>query len=190
MRGIGPAFWGVVALGVVFNMARFSEAFLVLRAQDAGLAIALLPVVMVVMNVVYSIVAAPAGSLSDRIDRRVLLIAGLACLFLADVILALGDGVASVLAGVALWGLHMGLTQGMLAALVVDTAPGHLRGTAFGLFNLASGVTMLAASILAGVLWSAFGYRATFLSGGLFAALALVGLVVLMRRMRRGRRPQ
>ncbi|MBT9470820.1 MAG: MFS transporter [Phenylobacterium sp.] len=190
VRGIGPAFWGVVALGVVFNMARFSEAFLVLRAQDAGLAIALLPVVMVVMNVVYSIVAAPAGSLSDRIDRRVLLIAGLACLFLADVILALGDGVASVLAGVALWGLHMGLTQGMLAALVVDTAPGHLRGTAFGLFNLASGVTMLAASILAGVLWSAFGYRATFLSGGLFAALALVGLVVLMRRMRRGRRPQ
>jgi len=184
VRGIGPAFWGVVALGVVFTMARFSEAFLVLRAQDAGLPVALLPVVLVVMNVVYSIAAAPAGSLSDRIDRRLVLIAGLACLVLADLFLALGGGVASVLIGVALWGLHMGLTQGLLAALVVDTAPAHLRGTAFGLFNLASGVTMLAASTLAGVLWSVYGYRATFLGGGLFAGLALVGLILFVRRMR------
>ena len=184
VRGIGMAFWGVVALGVVFTMARFSEAFLVLRAQDAGLPIALIPVVMVVMNVVYSLAAAPAGSLSDRIDRRLVLVAGLACLVFADLILALGDGVASVLVGVALWGLHMGLTQGLLAALVVDTAPAHLRGTAFGLFNLASGVTMLAASTLAGALWSAYGYQATFLSGGLFAGLALVGLVVTIRRQR------
>ena len=190
VRGIGPAFWGVVALGVVFTMARFSEAFLVLRAQDAGLPIALIPVVMVVMNVVYSLAAAPAGSLSDRIDRRLVLVAGLACLVLADLFLALGDGVASVLIGVALWGLHMGLTQGLLAALVVDTAPPHLRGTAFGLFNLASGVTMLAASTLAGALWSAYGYRATFLSGGLFAGLALVGLAMFMRRKRPGLRPQ
>ncbi|MCI3132041.1 MFS transporter [Phenylobacterium aquaticum] len=184
VRDIGPAFWGVVALGVVFTMARFSEAFLVLRAQDAGLPIALIPVVMVVMNVVYSIAAAPAGSLSDRIDRRLVLVAGLACLVLADLFLALGDGVASVLIGVALWGLHMGLTQGLLAALVVDTAPAHLRGTAFGLFNLASGFTMLAASTLAGILWSAFGYQTTFLSGGLFASLALVGLILFILRVR------
>ena len=189
VRDIGPAFWGVVALGVVFTMARFSEAFLVLRAQDAGLPIALIPVVMVVMNVVYSIAAAPAGSLSDRIDRRLVLVAGLACLVLADLFLALGDGVASVLIGVALWGLHMGLTQGLLAALVVDTAPAHLRGTAFGLFNLASGVTMLAASTLAGALWSAYGYRATFLGGGVFAGLALVGLILFVRRMRPEPRP-
>ncbi|HQT53065.1 MAG TPA: MFS transporter [Phenylobacterium sp.] len=182
VRGIGQAFWGVVALGVVFTMARFSEAFLVLRAQDAGLPIALIPVVMVVMNVVYSLAAAPAGSLSDRIDRRLVLVAGLACLVLADLFLALGDGVASVLIGVALWGLYMGLTQGLLAALVVDTAPAHLRGTAFGLFNLASGVTMLAASTLAGALWSAYGYRATFLSGGLFAGLALLGLILFILR--------
>lgn len=184
VRGIGMGFWGVVALGVVFTMARFSEAFLVLRAQDAGLPVALLPAVLVVMNVVYSIAAAPAGSLSDRIDRRLVLVAGLACLVLADLFLALGDGVPSVLIGVALWGLHMGLTQGLLAALVVDTAPAHLRGTAFGLFNLASGVTMLAASTLAGILWSAYGYRATFLSGGVFAGLALVGLILFVRRMR------
>lgn len=190
VRGIGPAFWGVVALGVVFTMARFSEAFLVLRAQDAGLPIALIPVVMVVMNVVYSLAAAPAGSLSDRIDRRLVLVAGLACLVLADLFLALGDGVASVLIGVALWGLHMGLTQGLLAALVVDTAPAHLRGTAFGLFNLASGVTMLAASTLAGVLWSSYGSQATFLSGGLFAGVALIGLAVFMRRKTPGLRPQ
>ncbi|MBC7668381.1 MAG: MFS transporter [Gemmatimonadaceae bacterium] len=184
VRGIGPAFWGVVALGVVFTMSRFSEAFLVLRAQDAGLPIALVPVVMVVMNVVYSLAAAPAGSLSDRIDRRRVLAAGLVCLVLADLFLALGDDVASVLVGVALWGLHMGLTQGLLAALVVDTAPTHLRGTAFGLFNLAGGVTMLAANTLAGALWSAYGYQATFLSGGLFAGLTLVGLVVIIRRQR------
>ncbi|WP_426010682.1 MFS transporter [Caulobacter sp. DWR2-3-1b2] len=184
VRVIGPAFWGVVALGVVFTMSRFSEAFLVLRAQDAGLPIALVPVVMVVMNVVYSLAAAPAGSLSDRIDRRRVLAAGLVCLVLADLFLALGDDVASVLVGVALWGLHMGLTQGLLAALVVDTAPTHLRGTAFGLFNLAGGVTMLAANTLAGALWSAYGYQATFLSGGLFAGLTLVGLVVIIRRQR------
>ena len=184
VRGIGPAFWGVVALGVVFTMSRFSEAFLVLRAQDAGLPIALVPVVMVVMNVVYSLAAAPAGSLSDRIDRRLVLAAGLVCLVLADLFLALGDGVATVLIGVALWGLHMGLTQGLLAALVVDTAPAHLRGTAFGLFNLASGVTMLGASTLAGALWSVYGYQATFLSGGLFAGLTLVGQVVIIRRQR------
>ena len=189
VRGIGPTFWGVVALGVVFTMARFSEAFLVLRAQDAGLPIALIPVVMVVMNVVYSIAAAPAGSLSDRIDRRLVLVAGLACLVLADLFLALGGGVPSVLIGVALWGLHMGLTQGLLAALVVDTAPSHLRGTAFGLFNLTSGVTMLAASTLAGVLWSAYGFRATFLAGSVFAGLALVGLILFVRRMKPEPRP-
>ena len=170
-------------------MARFSEAFLVLRAQDAGLPIALIPVVMVVMNVVYSIAAAPAGSLSDRIDRRLVLVAGLACLVLADLFLALGGGVPSVLIGVALWGLHIGLTQGLLAALVVDTAPSHLRGTAFGLFNLTSGVTMLAASTLAGVLWSAYGFRATFLAGSVFAGLALVGLILFVRRMKPEPRP-
>lgn len=179
---MGGAFWGVVALGAVFTMARFSEAFLVLRAQDVGLAITLVPVVMVVMNVVYSVVAAPAGSLSDRMDRRWLLIIGLAVLIAADLVLAFVASVLGVLVGVALWGLHMGLTQGLLAALVVDTAPAHMRGTAFGFFNLASGVTLLAASVVAGVLWSRIGPEATFIAGAAFALLATIGLAVMTQR--------
>lgn len=156
-------------------MARFSEAFLVLRAQDVGLAIALVPVVMVVMNLFYSVVAAPAGSLSDRMGRRVLLILGLAVLILADVVLALVATIPGDLIGVALWGLHMGLTQGLLAALVVDTAPTHMRSKAFGLFNLASGLTSLAASVVAGLLWSRMGPEATFIAGAVFALLATAG---------------
>ena len=171
---IGRPFWSVVSLGVVFTLARFSEAFLVLRAQDVGLPIALVPIVMVVMNVVYSLVSAPAGSLSDRIDRRWILASGLVCLIAADLALAFGTDVLAILVGVALWGLHMGLTQGLLAALIVDTAPARLRGTAFGVFNLASGVAMLAASTVAGLLWTGSSPTTTFLVGAGFAGVALV----------------
>lgn len=182
VRRIGPAYWSVVALGVVFTMARFSEAFLVLRAQDVGLAIALVPLVMVAMNVVYSVIATPAGRWSDRIDRRIVLAAGLAALIAADLVLALFDSVLGALIGAGLWGLHMGLSQGLLAALVADTAPASLRGTAFGVFSLATGVAMLAASALAGLLWTLYGAQATFLAGATFAALALLGLILVMRR--------
>jgi MFS family permease len=182
VRGMGAAYWSVVALGVVFTMARFSEAFLILRASDAGLSAAMVPVVLVVMNVVYAIVSTPAGSLSDRVDRRLILLAGLVALIAADLVLAWSHGVGGVLVGVALWGLHMGMTQGLLAALVVDGAPARLRGTAFGVFNLASGVTMLAASGVAGLLWSRFGPQATFLSGAGFSALAFVMLLMMVRR--------
>ena len=184
VHAMGWPFWSVVAIGVVFTLARFSEAFLVLRARDVGLAVALVPLVMVIMNIVYSAVAAPAGSLSDRVDRRLLLVAGLAALVLADLAFALWPTIAGVLVGAALWGLHMGLTQGILAALVADVAPERLRGTAFGLFNLGTGVTLLAASALAGVLWSAYGAAAAFLAGGLFALLAALGLVLVVRRPR------
>lgn len=173
VSAMGRPFWSVVVLGVVFTLARFSEAFLVLRAQDVGLPIALVPIVMVVMNVVYSLVSAPAGSLSDRIDRRWILAGGLVCLIAADLALALGTNVVAILVGVALWGLHMGLTQGLLSALIVDTAPARLRGTAFGVFNLASGVAMLAASTVAGLLWTESGARATFLFGAGVALIAL-----------------
>jgi MFS family permease len=173
VSAMGRPFWSVVGLGVVFTLARFSEAFLVLRAQDVGLPIALVPIVMVVMNVVYSLVSAPAGSLSDRIDRRWILASGLVCLIAADLALALGTNVVAILAGVALWGLHMGLTQGLLAALIVDTAPARLRGTAFGVFNLASGVAMLAASTVAGLLWTGSSPTATFLVGAVFAGVTL-----------------
>ena len=182
VRSMGSPFWTVVVLGVVFTMARFSEAFLILRASDAGLAAALVPLVLVVMNVVYALVSAPAGSWSDRIDRRVILLVGLAVLIAADFVLAFSGSIAAVLVGVGLWGLHMGLTQGLLAALVVDAAPPHLRGTGFGVFNLASGVTMLAANAIAGLLWSQSGATTTFLAGAGFSAAAFVMVWVILRR--------
>jgi MFS family permease len=136
------------------------------------------------MNVVYALVATPAGTLSDRIDRRWILAMGLGFLIAADVVLAFWASVPGGILGVALWGLHMGLTQGLLAALVVDTSPPRFRGTAFGLFNLASGVTLLAASTLGGLLWSSFGASATFLSGAGFSVIALLGLLMAGRRPR------
>lgn len=186
LKGLNAAFWSVVAIGVVFTLARFSEAFLILRAQDVGLPVALAPAVMVAMNVVYSAVSAPAGGLSDRIDRRLLLLAGLGVLVLADAVLALLGTVEGVFLGVALWGLHMGLTQGVLTAMIADTAPERLRGSAFGLFNLASGLTLLAASGLAGLLWGLHGPQATFLVGAGFALLAAVGVGAMIRARPRG----
>jgi MFS family permease len=177
VRDMGRPFWSVVAVGVVFNLARFSEAFLVLRAQGVGLHPTFIPLVLIVMNIVYAVVAAPAGSLSDRMDRRALLAIGLGLL-----ILALLPTIGGVLFGVALWGAHMGVTQGLLSALVADAAPDRLRGTAFGLFNLATGLTLLVASGLAGLLWSRFGAPATFLAGGVFCAVALAGLGMFRER--------
>ena len=155
----------MVGVAAIFTLARFSEAFLLLRAQSVGLPLALVPVVMVVMNVVYSLSAWPAGALSDSIGRYRLIFAGFALLIVADLVLAFGGNVVGVMLGVALWGLHMGLTQGLLSALVADTAPPHLRGTAFGVFNLVSGVAMLAASVIAGGLWEWVGPDGTFLAG-------------------------
>lgn len=182
VHAFGRPFWGVVMLGVVFTMARFSEAFLVLRASDAGMRTALIPLVLVAMNFVYALVSAPAGSLSDHVDRRLVLLAGLGVLICADLVLAWSPSIFGVLMGVALWGLHMGLTQGLLAALVVDAAPDRLRGTAFGLFNLATGITLLAASSVAGVLWSSRGFAATFVAGAGFAAIAAAVLVIMLIR--------
>jgi MFS family permease len=181
---IGAPFWIAVGVGVLFTMARFSEAFLVLRGRDAGLPLTYIPFVLIAMNVVYSLVSAPVGSLSDRIGRKGLLGFGILALIGADVVLADAADVAGVIIGVGLWGLHLGLSQGLLAAMVADTAPARLRGTAFGLFNLATGVTMLAASALAGLLWSAYGSALTFLTGGGFAVLALLGAMLLLKEQR------
>lgn len=181
VRDFDAPFWLAVAVGVLFTMARFSEAFLVLRGADAGLPLALTPVALIAMNVVYAMTAAPAGSLSDRIGRKTLLAAGVVVLVVADLVLAWAGGVAGVLVGIGLWGLHMGLTQGLLAALVADRAPQRLKGTAFGLFNLATGITLLVASLAAGEIWAIWGPAATFLTGGVFALLALVGVLVLLR---------
>lgn len=184
VRGMGAAYWTVVGIGSVFTLARFSEAFLILRAQDAGLAVALVPLVLVIMNMVYAAAAAPAGGLSDRIGRKRLLIVGLIVLVGADAVLAVNAAVPGVLAGVALWGLHMGLTQGVLAALVADAAPIRLRGTAFGVFNLTTGITLLAASLLAGALWSSVGAPATFAAGGLLAFIALFATLAFLKPAR------
>lgn len=178
------AFWTTVAVGVVFTLARFSEAFLVLRGASAGLPMVLTPAVLVAMNLAYAAVSAPAGDLSDRAGRRPLLAWGLAVLIVADLALAWAPGVAGVLLGAALWGVHMGLTQGLLSALVADAAPARLRGTAFGLFNLATGVALLFASGLAGGLWSLAGPALTFLVGAGFGAAALAGLLALVRSPR------
>ena len=172
-------YWAVVAVGAVFTLARFSEAFLVLRAQDVGLAIAYVPAVLVVMNVVYAAAAYPAGLFADRVSARTLLVLGLAVLVCADLVLAAASTPLQVLAGAACWGLHMALTQGLLAKLVADTAPPRALGTAFGVFHLVTGAALLAASLVAGALWSALGPSAAFLAGGLFSAVAAVGVLTV-----------
>ncbi|MEN6425344.1 MAG: MFS transporter, partial [Phycisphaerales bacterium] len=170
-------YWLVVLLGAVFTLARFSEAFLVLRARDVGLALGYVPLVMIVMNVFYAAFAYPAGLAADRVSRRTLLLVGLAMLIAADMVLAVAASPWSVFAGTALWGLHMAFTQGLLSKLVADTASRELRGTAFGLFNLVSGAALLLASVIAGALWTTWGAPATFLAGGAFAATAAIGLL-------------
>ena len=167
-------FWIVIAIGVVFALARFSQAFLVLKAQAEGLALALIPLVLVWMNFIYALAATPAGILSDKIGRVNVLLCGLAALVVADLALAFIPGLGGVVIGVAFWGLYLGFSQGLLAALVADTAPEDLRGTAFGLFNLVTGGALLVASVLAGWLWSGFGPTATFGAGAVFSGLAIL----------------
>ncbi len=173
------AFWAVVIVGAVLTLARFSEAFLLLRAQNVGMALTIVPAVMVAMSLVYSLAAYPIGVLSDRIGRTGLLGLGFVVLIVADVVLGLASGPWVVLLGAALWGLHMGLTQGLLSAMVADTAPPELSGSAFGIFYLASGVALLLASVVAGVLWDTFGPAATFFAGAGFTVAALIGLLAM-----------
>lgn len=185
LKRLNGAYWWVVGIGAVFTLARFSEAFLVLRAQQGGIPIAYVPLVMVGMNLVYSGSAYPFGRLSDRMNQGTLLSLGLLVLIGADLVLAVNDHWYIVAVGVSLWGLHMGITQGLLATMVADTAPEDLRGTAYGFFNLVSGVAMLVASATAGLLWDRFGASFTFYAGAVFAALALMGLFLKAWRQRR-----
>ncbi|WP_059775844.1 MFS transporter [Burkholderia ubonensis] len=175
LRMFSARYWYVVAIGATFTLARFSEAFLVLRAQQTGMDVAWVPSVMVVMSLAYTLSAYPVGVVSDRLDRRALLAIGMALLIGADLLLGARADAATVLTGVAVWGLHMGFTQGILAAMVADTAPAEWRGTAFGLFNLASGVAMLLASAIAGWIWQRFGAPAMFFTG---AAIVVVPLAM------------
>lgn len=178
LRQLPRAFWWVVVVGAVFTLARFSEAFLVLRAQQGGLALTWVPMVLILMNTVYALGAYPLGRLADTTDHRRLLALGVVVLIAADVLLAWSGKGLIVWAGIALWGLHMAMTQGLLAAMVANTAPAELRGTAFGLFNLVGGVAMLIASGLAGLLWDRLGAPATFAAGAGLAALSLLVLAL------------
>ena len=175
---LSKSYWWVVGLGAAFTLARFSEAFLVLRAQQGGIPTALVPLVMVAMNLIYAASAYPFGKLSDRMSHGKLLALGLLVLIAADLVIASSQHWSALLVGVALWGVHMGMTQGLLATMVADTAPEDLRGTAYGFFNLVSGVAMLIASAVAGLLWDRLGASFTFYAGAVFCAVTLVGLSV------------
>ncbi len=170
-------YWWVVGIGAVFTLARFSEAFLVLRAQQGGIPLALVPLVMVAMNLVYAASAYPFGKLSDRISHKILLALGLFVLIVADLVLAIDAHWMTVLVGVALWGIHMGMTQGLLATMVANAAPVDLRGTAYGFFNLISGIAMLIASVVAGLLWDQMGASFTFYASAGFCGITLIALV-------------
>jgi MFS family permease len=183
LRRLGAAYWWVVAVAAVFTLARFSEAFLILRAQSVGLPLALIPAVLVLMNIVYALAAYPVGILSDKVDRLTALFIGFAILIVADLVLGLTSDIAGLAVGVALWGLHMGFTQGVLSTLVADAAPAELRGTAFGVFNLVSGIALLAASVTAGALWDIAGPEGTFLAGAVFTAVAFAGLLTVRGRL-------
>lgn len=181
LRRLGASYWWVVGVGAVFTLARFSEAFLVLRAQDVGVSPGYVPIVMIVMNVFFASFAYPAGAAGDRVSSRTLLLAGLGLLIVSDAFLASATSAFVCFLGAAFWGLHMAFTQGLLAKLVADTSSAELRGTAFGVFNLVSGVAILLASVIAGELWGSLGASATFVAGAAFAALAAVGLLVTRR---------
>lgn len=176
LKKLSAAYWWVVAIGSIFTLARFSEAFLVLRAQQMAIPLFAIPLVMVAMNLVYSLTAYPFGKLSDRMSHSKMLQWGLLVLIAADIVLALSSHWTTLLAGVALWGIHMGMTQGLLAAMVAHTAPPELRGTAFGMFNLMSGIALLLASAGAGVLWEMLGAASTFYAGAIICVVTLIGM--------------
>ncbi len=182
LKRLPPRFWVVVGIGIVFTLARFSEAFLVLKALRSGLTLALLPLVYVWMNVVYALLAGPAGALSDRIGRTKVLLAGLCAQVIADGVLAFVPGIIGVFVGVGLWGMYLGLSQSLLSALIADASPEDLRGTAFGLFNLLTGLGLLTASLVAGLLWDAYGPRATFVAAAVFSMLAAAMMAVRCTR--------
>ncbi|MFN0315901.1 MAG: MFS transporter [Burkholderiales bacterium] len=187
LKRLHAPYWWVVGIGAVFTLARFSEAFLVLRAQQGGLALAYAPLVLVAMNVVYAAFAYPLGKLSDSASHTKLLAWSLVILIAADAMLAWSNDWAWVWGGISLWGLHMAMSQGLLASMVAGAVPSELRGTAYGFFNLASGAAMLLASVIAGLLWDQFGATFTFVVGGAFASMSLI-LILVYGRVRHAMR--
>lgn len=174
---LGKPFWVVTTIGVLFSLARISEAFLILRASGEGLPLALAPLVLVVMNIIYAVGAYPAGILSDRHPPRRLLLFGIVAIAASHVALGLGSNLTVVFVGVGLWGVHMALTQGILARMVADCAPPELVGSGFGLFSLFNGLALLVGSVAGGILWEEIGARATFLAAAGFAGVSALVLL-------------
>ena len=179
LKLLSPIFWVVTFVASLLTLARFSEAFLILRGDNIGLGVAFAPAILIAMNAVYSLSAWPVGALSDKIGRQGLLVAGIATLVLADIVLASANTPVLVFIGAGLWGLHMGLTQGIITAYIADSVPAHLRGTGFGVYNFVTGIALLAASVIAGYLWSAHGPVITFAAGAVFSVLSLLGFLAL-----------
>ena len=184
LASLGKPYWMLVAVAALLALARFSEAFLILRGAQLGLADAHVPLVLVAMSVVYALSSWPSGSFSDRYGRRALFVVGVLVLVLADGVLALATGPVGVFAGAALWGLHLGMTQGVLSAMIVDASGAQRRGTAFGVYGLASGVGLLVASVVAGAVWDGWGGQSTFALGGVLAVLTLAAAMLWMPRNR------
>ena len=182
LKRLDEAYWLVIAIAATFTLGRFSEAFLILKAEQSGLPLALAPIVLVVMNAVYAASAYPIGVISDRYNRVTVLALGFLVLMGADVLLANVQGLSFVFIGIALWGLHLGLTQGLLMTLVADTAEPELRGTAFGIFHLVTGVVLFVASFFAGLLWDRLGNAAPFYFAAAAAFIALLGLMMLRQK--------
>ena len=185
VRQFGKSYWQLVAIAGVLTLGRFSEAFLILKAQAVGMPVVLVPLVMVGMNIIYALAAYPAGVLSDRMGRTDILLVGVAFLVAAGIVLALADGPWLLMLGVSLWGMHLGLSQGLFSAMIADATPAERRGTAFGVFNFVSGIAMLLASVVAGVLWDRYGAGAAFLAGAAFTGIALVSLAFCTGRLGR-----
>ena len=181
LKHLGSPFWAVVAVGSVLTLARFSEAFLILRATNLGLSLTLVPLVLVIMNIVYAASAYPMGAISDRMGRRWIVGLGFAVLILADLVLGMAATLWQGAIGIALWGLHMGMTQGLLTTLVADRTPQELRGTGFGVFHLVTGIAILFASLIAGILWDVVGPSATFFAGATFTTVGVLGALIIAR---------
>lgn len=185
LRRLSAGFWWIIIFATALTLARFSEAFLLLRGQGLGLPVTWAPIVLIVMNVVYAVSAYPFGKLSDNGGRHKQFAWGIVLLIISDLVLAVAGNVWVMFLGAAVWGLHMGATQGLLSTMVADVAPAELRGTAFGVLNLASGIALLAASVIAGALWAMVGPAMTFYAGAAFSSLALAGLIINVRRKRK-----
>lgn len=184
LKRLGSNYWYVVTVGGVFTLARFSEAFLILRAHQLAIPLAYIPLVMVAMNLVYASTAYPFGKLSDKMSHRKLLSYGLLVLIASNLLLASSSDWRGLIAGVVLWGVHMGMSQGLFSSMIAATAPADLRGTGFGVFNFVSGFGLLLASLIAGLLWDRYGANFTFYTGAAFATLTLLGVFLLPRQFK------